>query len=107
MARLKSLQRNWDMHDGEPIRRDAILFALDLLDAIMESDSPPPDISPLSFGGIQLEWHQKDIDLEIVVCAPNEVEVSYSDSREQESEELSISSDFSPLIDPIWRLTTR
>ncbi|MGA2185504.1 MAG: hypothetical protein ABSH47_20990 [Bryobacteraceae bacterium] len=28
--------------------------------------NPPPRVIPLSSGGLQLEWHRKEIDLEVV-----------------------------------------
>ncbi|MBD3946481.1 hypothetical protein [Nocardioides ganghwensis] len=48
---------------------DAVLQTLNLLSKIMSTDTPPPTVVPRFGGGVQLEWHQNGIDLEIYVDA--------------------------------------
>lgn len=63
---IQSLPENWDSYGGKPINRDLILQSLDTLARIMKADSPAPSIVPIGDGGIQIEWHRKQQDLEIV-----------------------------------------
>jgi len=65
-ADLITLEPKWDSYSGKPIERSAIDKAMALLDALLSATSPAPSIVPLSSGGLQVEWHRHDIDLEIV-----------------------------------------
>ena len=103
---LLKLEENWDGHGGRPVRFDTAVFAVSLLDGIMWPDTPYPEIVPLAYGGLQIEWHESGIDLEIEIVAPNEVYVSYADANTDETEEdLAIGANFSGLERFIKRLT--
>jgi hypothetical protein len=60
------LPDNWDSYGGKKINRDVIVQSLSVLQLIMEATSPAPSVVPLGNGGLQLEWHRKLQDLEIV-----------------------------------------
>lgn len=61
------LEPNWDSYGGPPVEKKSIEGAISLLLATMNEDSPPPAVVPTSAGGVQLEWHQGGVDLEIEV----------------------------------------
>jgi hypothetical protein len=61
-----SLRENWDSYGGKRTSADSIKQALAVLTQIMEVNSPVPSVVPLGSGGLQLEWHRKQQDLEIV-----------------------------------------
>lgn len=71
---IASLPANWDTYGARPVSRDVIRLALETLATVMQVNSPVPSVVPLADGGIQLEWHRKQQDLEIIfpVGAPPE-----------------------------------
>jgi hypothetical protein len=75
LVRFANLTPGWDSYHAPPIRRDAGHFALEVLQGVMRPRTPPPQVVPSSSGGIQLEWHQKGIDLEVHIIAPYEWEM--------------------------------
>ena len=71
---LKGLPVGWDGHGGLPVTRPAAGFALAVMSAILRPGRTPlPSIMPLSYGGVQLEWHRKAWDIEIEIVRPYEV----------------------------------
>ena len=67
---LVMLPVGWDGHDGRPVDIDLAAFAVQFLLQMLEPDGPAPQIVPLSYGGIQLEWHEQGIDLDVEGDAP-------------------------------------
>jgi hypothetical protein len=65
LSELMRLPRNWDSYGGVAVKPQNATRALSYLARILEQDSNAPWVVPLSDGGVQLEWHQADIDLEI------------------------------------------
>jgi hypothetical protein len=66
---VQTLPENWDSYGGKKINRGLISQSLSVLGLIMDATSPPPSVVPLGDGGIQLEWHRKQQDLEITFPA--------------------------------------
>lgn len=66
---IQSLHDNWDSYGGKKMSHDLIRLSLSILGQIMASSSPAPSVVPLGSGGIQLEWHRKQQDLEITFPA--------------------------------------
>ena len=104
---LLNLPSNWDHQGAQEVRSDAVTFTLHLLSGIMLQATPAPQILPVSSGGLQLEWHEKRIDLEIEIEAPNQVYVSFEDAISGEMFDKELSTDFTVLTDPVRRLTER
>jgi hypothetical protein len=108
LVRLAGFPDNWDSYGAVRLKKDAGLFALEILQKIMRPRTPIPQIVPTSNGGVQLEWHEKGIDLEINILAPYECELWYRDHQTQTPpQSLEFSNDFSALRDPIGQLTIR
>ena len=109
LVRLAKMPAGWDSYNAPQIKRDAGHFALEILQAVMRSRTPPPQIVPSPAGGVQLEWHEKGIDLELHVTAPYQWELWFCDLKEPNAEPLSLelTDDFSALRRPIELLTTR
>ena len=97
----------WDSYQGQPLRWDAGLFALSVLNTVMRQRTPIPHVVPSAAGGVQLEWHEKDIDLELHITAPYEVELWYEDHRTGQRLATDLSNDLSALATPIAELTSR
>jgi hypothetical protein len=98
----------WDSYQASPLRTDTANFALNVLSTIMQKQTPMPHVIPTS-AGVQLEWHEKDIDLELHITAPFECQVWFHDHRRPEVPETSASltNDFTILKEPIDLLNTR
>lgn len=65
-ADLLTLPPNWDSYGAGPIDPNLVHEAMNFMNNILGSSSPAPRVVPLSSGGLQLEWHRKGIDLEVV-----------------------------------------
>jgi hypothetical protein len=63
---IQNLGENWNSYGGKPINTDLIKQALSVLGSIMQANSPAPSVVPIGDGGLQIEWHRKQQDLEIV-----------------------------------------
>lgn len=66
---LSGLKENWGLAGAQSIEVDSLVKAFELLYDICEQypKLPEPHISPLGSGGVQLEWHTAESDLEIEV----------------------------------------
>ena len=62
---LLSLPSNWDRFGAPPIEATAIQNAIDTLGLFMSDLSSLPQWTPTRNGGVQLDWHEHGIDLEI------------------------------------------
>jgi len=74
---VQTLPDNWDSYGGKRVSIDLIIQSLSILERLMEETSPPPSVVPLGDGGLQLEWHRKQQDLEIVFPADNAPQYYY------------------------------
>jgi hypothetical protein len=109
LVRLAGLRAGWDSYRSPPPRRDAGHFALEVLHGVMRPRTPLPQVVPASGGGIQLEGHEKGIDLELHITAPYQCELWFQDHQDQTSQPISLelTDDFSELKRPIALLTNR
>jgi hypothetical protein len=107
ISELVCMPAGWDSYSAPSPRRDAGLFALEVLNRIMRPGTPSPQIVPSSSGGLQIEWHEKDIDLELHITAPYEMEFWFEDHRTNETLSTDLSEDLSQLARPILLLSSR
>jgi hypothetical protein len=84
--RIMRLPANWDSYGAQPVQSALAGKAVEILSLVMEEDSPPPSIVPLSDGGLQMEWHLRGQDVEIVI-ATDEPPTYYYRSHEGNPEE--------------------
>jgi hypothetical protein len=66
---LRLLSDNWDSYGGKKTSFDQIRLAFSIVRQVMPFNAPVPSVVPLGDGGLQLEWHRKQQDLEIVFPA--------------------------------------
>jgi hypothetical protein len=64
-SKLLVLPFNWDLAGAGPVEPTAIQVALDDLWLVMDDRSSIPQWTPTRTGGVQLDWHENGIDLEI------------------------------------------
>lgn len=108
LQRLAHLRTGWDSYGAPPIRWDACFFALLILQSSMRGDTPLPQVVPSSVGGVQLEWHEQGLDIELHITAPYECELWYQDQRNgMQPVSEDISNDFSSIQRLIAELTLR
>ena len=74
---IQALPDNWDSYGARKVNRDLISQSLAILESIMEATSPAPSVVPLAGGGLQLEWHRKQQDLEITFAADDAPQFFY------------------------------
>jgi hypothetical protein len=91
------LPKGWDSYQGQPLRHETGMFALQILYDLMSPRLPIPQVVPAPSGGLQFEWHQNDLDIELYVGAPYECEFHYHDHVTGEEDNIALTSDFSPL----------
>ena len=70
-GRLLLLPHDWDRQGAPPIDSAAIQSAMDALTLIMSRNSSLPQWTPTQQSGVQLDWHENGVDLEIAF-APGE-----------------------------------
>ncbi len=95
--RLIDLPENWDSYGASPIDPRLIEYGLSLLNELTPSQTPLPKMVPTSRGGIQLEWHCRDIDLEIRIESLGSLHVSFEDSRTLEEWDGELTTSLEPL----------
>jgi hypothetical protein len=67
LRRLRLLRAGWDGGTARPITDEAIFGAAGLLDRILDTESEPPQIFPLTSGGVQIEWYAAGDEIDIDV----------------------------------------
>ncbi len=87
LLELLNLRPGWDSYGGRPIDVKAVDKAVSLLIELMNDDSPAPAVVPTPMGGVQLEWHQRGIDLEIEVHPDGVPTVFGRDARARSEQE--------------------
>lgn len=97
-SELRMLPFGWDGYNAAPISQSVISFAGSVLESVMSSVTPTPSIVPAHGGAVQLEWHVGGTDIELMIYAPfdGELTVNFADDRE-DVEEQALTPDFSAL----------
>lgn len=104
LCRFLELPEGWDSYGGKPLRHDTGMFALQVLSDVMSESVPSPFVVPVSTGGVQFEWHQNDLDIELYIAAPYDSELSVHDLTSGEREVIRLTADFGALIRHLQRL---
>lgn len=79
LEELKELKDNWDSYGAPPIDKECIKRARWFLLAIGPKVSRGVWSVPCSHGGVQLEWHQGAVNLEIEFKPGGGLEMLYDD----------------------------
>jgi hypothetical protein len=65
IARLVSLPFDWDREGSPCVQTQSIESAINTLYSVMSPYSAPPQWTPTRGGGVQLDWHENGVDLEV------------------------------------------
>ena len=98
------LEPGWDSYGALSIEKPTILRAVRVLSTLMKEYTPVPQIVPTSKGGVNFEWEDEVISLEIEII-PSE-SISYYFCKNDEEMENNISDDeIDILVDIVDELT--
>lgn len=104
---LLRLPTNWDSYGASPINPSAAAAALRLVLRTADSATPAPQVVPTVEGGLQLEWHERGIDLEIATHPGGRVTLYYFDHRTGKESEDDLGPDLSRLRAALDELARR
>ena len=94
---LQALPVGWDGHSGRRVSTNTAVYSLAVLAALMKPSIPMPSIVPLSYGGLQLEWHRKGWDIEIEIPGPGRVHVFTRQIHSGQEHEFGLLADLNAL----------
>ncbi|HWQ36013.1 MAG TPA: hypothetical protein VNQ79_24435 [Blastocatellia bacterium] len=80
---LAALPENWDSYGSRPIQPAAIKGAGDLIALLSQLRSAQPEIFPVPGGGIQLELHNRQREIEIEILPDGNIEYLITDDDGQ------------------------
>ncbi|MEX0938314.1 MAG: hypothetical protein WDZ59_10685 [Pirellulales bacterium] len=104
---IVNLPANWDSHGAYPIDIKCATVAIEIALLYLTRDTPRPSVVPTVRGGIQVEWHVRDFDVELKIDSPEQIELFFEDLRTGESWEEDITTDSARLITAIEKLSSR
>jgi hypothetical protein len=95
-----TLPPGWDGYKGRPLSRANAEIAMQLLATVCSAEAVQPHLVPLASGGLQIEWHHGDVDLEVTLFKPNRISV-FRCCGNEEGDEWTVTSDFSSIRDVV------
>lgn len=107
--RLESLLKlpdGWDGYDGVAVKFANVFITTTILNGICRDSTPLPDFVPVSRGGLQIEWHTADVDIEIYIANPTEIHALRSFVDGRPDEEVAIRNNFAEIVPWIRDLET-
>lgn len=72
-AELAALPRGWNSYDARPVSAKALHGAIEFLLEYAAPDVDRPALVPTVRGGLQLEWHNNGLDVEVEVAPDGHV----------------------------------
>ena len=86
LNRVFSLPADWDSYGAVPVNQQTLAGAFIVLIDLMEGRSTLPKISASVAGGVEFEWHQPGLGLEIEVRAPSMIHAYFYDDDNPNAE---------------------
>jgi antitoxin (DNA-binding transcriptional repressor) of toxin-antitoxin stability system len=107
LAELLDLPEGWSSYPARRIDPAAVIWALELLGKVMQTETPAPIVVPTARGELELEWHLRGIDLEVHPVSPGRLYFYFEDQRSGRVDEQELDADLSPLVEALAELTRR
>ncbi|KQW27042.1 hypothetical protein ASE36_18940 [Rhizobium sp. Root274] len=106
MQDLIRLDVGWDGYRGQPVSFETANFAVRMLESILPSGAPAPQVIPGISGDVQIEWHTEAGDIELHVRRPNSVHAwRETDATGEDGEEVELTFDFRPIVSWIKQIS--
>ena len=102
---LAQLEEGWDGRNARRISPANLDIAMRLLRAVMRTDTPIPELVPTVRGGLQIEWHVQDVDVELEILSAARYVLSLEDRANDNEFDLELTADLSPLVAAIKRIS--
>lgn len=84
------LSSNWNNYGAPEILRERVFDAIDVLSQTMSDDTEAPWVVPTADGGIQLEWHRGDAEIEVEIPANRQGSIYFYNRSTEEEWEVSL-----------------
>lgn len=109
ISRMSEYGEGWDGYSAKRVSYEACMFAINILNNIMRPSTPCPQVVPTSSGSVQIEWHEKGIDLEVRVSGAYKCDLYCEDATRPGDQpmEVAIGADLSLLIQCVDELSRR
>ena len=78
---LLQLPKGWNSHDAEPVSETAFRQTIEFLTTYLVPGIADPMLVPTVRGGLQLEWHRREVDIEVEVSPDGSVSWCAEDRR--------------------------
>ncbi|MCH8270487.1 MAG: hypothetical protein IH985_04650 [Planctomycetes bacterium] len=79
LNKLIRLPKNWDSYAGRPVSLQAANHAASWMSNVCQLGMPMPHIVPGADSTVQLEWHEYDLDIEVLFYPSGDIEFAVSD----------------------------
>ena len=89
LERIFNLPENWDSYGARQIAIGSALGTIELILYLLEKNIPEPSVVPINTGGVQIEWHMKNIDFEIEI-QPEGIFDIYMEDLSNEFDEIDL-----------------
>ena len=90
MAELVALPRGWDSRDASPVTDTALRRTIEFLLEYVADGVDRPVVVPTVCGGLQLEWHNNGVDVEVEVAQDGHVSWLAEDRSSDEPVEVGL-----------------
>jgi hypothetical protein len=97
LLRLLKLPVGWDGYRAKKVSPTVAAFAWNVLESVMRPGTPAPSVVPVAGGGIQLEWHEGGVDIELFISKPMKAELYVAFEDDRPPVERDLGADFSEL----------
>jgi len=101
---IAQLAAGWDGRSAPGVFPANIEVAMQLLQGVMRSGTPVPELVPTLRGGLQIEWHVKDVDVELEIVSPSRYILTVEDRATDQDFEQQLSADLSPFVAAVERV---
>jgi hypothetical protein len=79
LEELILLQPNWDSYGGAPVDPRVVQLATSVVEWFAVADMPPPDVFAMSDAGVQIEWHVRQVNIEIDISPLDGTTIYFDD----------------------------